>query len=549
MDRKRTSVLTEEEEESTIYSRGQVLEIISKLHATTSEFLILTYFKIFKITTGPIYEKFQRRFNHIIFNNSEKVIKELTITVFAQKAQEILAENLSATTYVSCIFPYNLKLEPCPIYVQYFNPSSGIEHRLLGYIPTPLGLGTLLTQHGVVQKLVGYCGDFLYTDPGFSNNKSDHFSSLCLLSGNSIKYLPYSEGFVPRVFDILIDYLPENLSESLSRLGETFLGMSSKSQFSQSFVSEYKNWLSSNRRLHILSSNYTKFVVEHLDMIKSYLEPFQCLPRSIEVLLCNVLQRFLLVFMRELYLKVDEIKLSDNCAVMYYFQLVQIRDLLKLYEDSHYIPPKALACLNNEIDFLVENHVLDQTKGKSDIDNLLKEIISITRTCFTRAINYINPLLEQFTSFEAFSWILLKESSVDKNQIHQTYHLIKDENCTDCPTLFQEVNELNLVLSKMPLLEMEGTIALKWVAVLKNCSNISKITKLLEFLLALPASYDLMKDSKSNCEYLRTRAMIKFNMASVPSDLILNNIEEFFEGHVITAKNIIKNNQIPLLID
>ncbi|RZC40278.1 hypothetical protein BDFB_010961 [Asbolus verrucosus] len=535
-------------EESATYSRDQVLEIISKLHATTTDYLILTYFKIYKITNGSLYEKYRRRLSHLIFNCSEEITEELTMTVFAQKSQEILIENLSATTFVSCICPFNLTTEPCPIFIQYFNPNSGIEHRLLGYTPSPLGLSTLLIQHDVIEKLIGYCGDFLYNDPGIINCKSDHFSSLCQLSGNTMKYLPYSDGFIARLFDVLIGYLPENLAEFLSRLGETFLRMSSKSQFAENFVKEYKNWLLCNRRHHILLTSYTEFVIENLDKIKSYLEPSQCLFRSIEAVLCNVFQRCLLIFMRDLYLKVDEIKLSDNCAVMYYFQLVQIRDLFKSYEDSHYIPPRTIECFNKEIDFLVENHVLDQIKDKSEIDDLFKEIVSITRTCFTRAIKYINPLLNQFANFDNFSWILLRGSSVDENQIHQTYHLIKNTNCADCPSLFQEVKELNSVLARMPLLEMNGTIVSKWVAILKNCPKIPNLVKLLEYLLALPASCDVMRDSESSCDYSRTRAMIRFNL-TVPGEEVVNNIENFFEGHVIRAKSIIKNNQIPLLID
>jgi hypothetical protein len=532
--------------DSKSYSREEVLTIVSQIQATTSDYLIRTYFKIFRIDEGPVYDKFKRRFNNIVFNNFTEIFSRLTETIFARRALDLVRRDLIDTRFVSCIVPNNLEYDSYPVFIQYFDPKRGIEHCLLQYTSTPSALSTILSEHNVVEKIVGYCGEYSCPDPGTKSYTDDHFTSLRILSGNRSRNLPYSDGFVDHLFDFLLDYLPLNVSTALDKLGQTLIKTRGVSQFGRDLVAKYKEWMKSDE--HILLSDYATFVVENFDAVNTYLLPFQQLSFSIGSLFSSVYHRFMLVFMQEIFHKVNAVKLNENCAVLYYFNLLKILSIFKSYEDANDTPTKAWTYFYSTLEYLTAKEQIHPVEDVTKVDKIIEDITIDADLCYARAIKYLEPLLEQFENFDNFAWILLTNSNIDEVEVHQSYHVIKDVNCSNCDHLMDEINHVKIVLAKLPLLEIDSVVT-KWVMILNECRQLSKIVEILEYVFSLPASCNVISEIRTDNEFKRIESMIRMNMKRVSSEEVVDCVGEFFGEYLEEAEEIVKKNRIPLLLD
>ncbi|XP_044260450.1 uncharacterized protein LOC123008618 isoform X1 [Tribolium madens] len=523
-----------------LYSCEALHSIISNLRATPKDYMIRTYFHIKNITSGPEYDKYKHRLNNVIFNNLFNIVTELTVSIYFPKCQQLVYSDLGTIRFLSCIYPNTITSGFYPVFVQYFDRKEGIKHRLLDYTSRVSEVASILVYFGVIGQIVGYCGDYCYRD-SVNSTSSDHFQSLKILTRGNIMDLPYSDNFLSTLMGFLVDYLPENVILALDKLGDVFVNNSGNSQIARELVSEYKKWKRSNE--HVLLSSYTNFVIEHLVALNAYLERFKCLPYSVGCLFSSVLNRFMLVFTTDIYKEIDKIKMSDNCAVIYYFHLVRIRDLFKCYEDLGYIPLRARNFLDSEINYLVTSQVVDLAKDDKSLEKLQKEITVIVDLFYTRAKIYIETLLLQFPNFDTFDWILFP---VDYSKVHKTFHLLKEteRNCQTCHQLYLEVKNLDSLIRKLPLDEIESVVE-KWLLVLKEC-EFPIIGELLEYLLSLPASYKVMEDLEAWKSDECAKKVVKMTVDC----LTLDEIEEVFEDYYWEdATNIIKRLQIPALED
>ncbi|EFA05015.1 uncharacterized protein LOC657575 isoform X1 [Tribolium castaneum] len=507
--------------------------------ATPLDYMIQTYFQVRNITSGPQYEMYKRRFNNIIFNHLSEIVQNLTITIYFPRCQELLRNDLGTVRYMSCICPHTITSHFYPVFVQHFDPKHGIKHRLLDFTKRDSGFSSILINFGVIERIVGFCGDYCYHDPG-NPTPSNHLQSLRTLGQRNVLNLPYSDDFVPTLFSFLIDYLPIDLISALDKLGHVCGNNSGQSQLVRNLVSEYIKWKEGQE--HVLLSSYTSFVISNLGALNAYLERFKCLPYSVGALFTSVLNRFLLVFTNEIYREVDAIKMSDNSAVMYYFYLTKLRDLFTCYEDSGYVPTKASAFLDSEIEHLVDNLVID-SKDQAKIDEFHKEFTEIVDSFYTRAKIYIKNLLSQFPNFDKFAWIVLPVA--EYSQVHETYHLLHESEttCHNCQQLLLEVRNINIVLANLPLLEIESVVE-KWLLVLKE-GDFPMIAEMLEYLFSLPASYKVMEDlvavSGNEC---KTRVVNK-NIGNIE----VGAIGDVFANDWGVIEDIIKSHQISVLED
>ena len=522
------------------YSREDLQTILANLRATACDYLVLTYFRIHKIYSGPLYNKNKRRFNNIIIPDFPEIARGLTTSVFLPKCFEVLWRELAPRRYISAIHS-KTRMGCTPIVIQFFDKSVGVQYRQLECQCAPWQLATALLENGAIEKIVGYCGDYRFKDPGNVNDTSDYIVNLRILSGNDVLNLPTSDGFVEMLFRVLLDYLPDDVIQPLVMLGEVSLNSGNTSVVINQLSATYAEWRAGQK--NILLSSYVDYVTGNYTAINNYLKPLLCLPHSLTSLFSNVEYRFLLVFVKELYRKLAEYQLRDNNAVAYFFHLRELRDTFqKLHEGD--LPLSEPWCyLNTEIEYLREHNQLTSEDDQriQDLDNTVLDIIHMT---YIRAVTYLDYLLRQFGNFDTHGWVLLTDLPIKFDQVHGSYHQIKEAACDKCRDLEREVQAVNCKIARVPLMEVRG-VASKWVMIL-NDSCFPLILELVEFLLALPASYDMAQtQDHEDC----VESTIRVNLEGVKDVEVVERVEEFFEGYLGEARDIISKNQTPFLVE
>lgn len=524
-------------------------ELLKSLQATTEDYLKYTYFSIFDNTEdSTLKQEFYRRCHTIIFNNHLEISKRLAQTVFLQKADECLVSDLREAKFVSCIYPQNFYLKSTPLLIQYFHKTNGLQHRLLQYLSQTNDLVNFLNDLNITEKFVGFCGDYSFMDPNKANFRAEYFKDI--RNFRNIYYLPYCDSFLDNLTNLVVGYLPKDISLILKELGNYLLeSCSTNGSKIQIVKKEFKKWKLCKKE-HIIFSSYTQSVIDNFAAIKRYLSKLVVLPRVLKAF-NSIKTHCLIVFIRDIFYNFKRTDIKENFALLFYKQIKEIQARLELYESDCYFPNQFYKCIEKQ-EQIIKNELLDP---EEEIKKLNKSMFEIVDKVYKQAIMYLQFLSTSFKDFDNFFWVLLESPHITFEYVHTSFHIVRRTSICDdnCNKLTEEVEKLNQLLSTISF--SKEFLEIKWIQIFKELDSIPTISDIVRYVLSLPASTTSLLNGANDLEKLipddkvsEAYTKLKFSFRLQNSNI--ENMQSFFgEEYVRQAEQIIEKYQKTRLID